>query len=200
MLYEYIGKKYKESHRRFKQSGQHDNFDKFVGNDSILAPTLYYFHLHLLESQYPTQQTQAMNTLPFNHLVQSISDDENEVGVITPSSKKKRKLTHHEQYKMALLNSRINMANTFQSLCDQRKGNTEGSENKELDQLKVEKGLNNQAKYLLKNIKDFTAQLQDADNEEKEILEGLLKANKKSLSRIVKKLSEDDPTTEQLIV
>ena len=44
-IHEYVKTKYKEAHRKFKMSFNHDDFQMFVGNDEKLAPTLYYFYL-----------------------------------------------------------------------------------------------------------------------------------------------------------
>ena len=59
-LLRFIERKYAISYRNNKTSGNHDDFEKYVGNDAYL----YYFHLRLLESGSSELSAKAVTELP----------------------------------------------------------------------------------------------------------------------------------------
>jgi hypothetical protein len=63
----YLNFHYQVVHRKNKSSGNHDNFEKFIGN----CPYLLYYHLWLL--QVPSLQNLAVPTLPDAVMKDSLS-------------------------------------------------------------------------------------------------------------------------------
>ena len=101
LLYEFLSRKYREAHRNYKSSGNHEDFDRFSGKDKVVSPGIYYFHLSFMECSDPCQQSQLTNMLPSGVMLQSIEDD----GSVCSDSRRKRG-SPTEEYRKGMLESR----------------------------------------------------------------------------------------------
>ena len=59
-LLRFIERKYAITYRNNKTSGNHNNFEKYVGNNAYL----YYFHLRFLDSGSSELSAKAVNEIP----------------------------------------------------------------------------------------------------------------------------------------
>ena len=149
-------KKYKEAQRNFKSSGNHEDFDKFVGTDDIVGPGIYYFHLALQETGDLFQSNQVNNCLPPGCLMSSCTyDDDSEKSHV----KKRRKTSPTEDFRQSLLESRNKLTESFVLIGNERKRGNDRKEkmekqNLQLKNMELAKGLNEQLLFLLNQNAD----------------------------------------------
>ena len=192
LLYHFIvNRKFVESQRKFKLSGNHDDFNKFIGGDSVYSPALYYYYLRLMESGDPNLVTQATNGLPPGVMADSSGTTASEAYSGGKQHKRGKSPSN-------IADSQRAIAEAMASMGEQKKRQNERLDAVEKDSTKVrkmamEKQSNEQFVYLLETNQSLEVQKNSmTDVTMKRAIQTMIDRNKASIAEITR----EEPTGE----